>query len=295
MTQGNHALRDMNKRNHNISKAKTRGFTLIELLVVIAIIAILAGLLLPALAKAKSKAKQVACINNYRQLTVASKLYLDDNGAYTGCLSTIHGVYYVWAPRMLPYMGNNRKSFWCPAAMLQASWDTSVNLTLGQTDLSGTKFDPYGIKDTTRFSIGYNDWGLNLGHTPQLGLGGDIDGGMFKGLLKESMVVKPADMIQFADVPSVLNTALISYNANVDPTDDGVNQGPDHTQCPSNRHNYTTDLGFCDGHVEHPKRNDVRDPNNDYWRARWNNDNVSRHSDDYNWVANPSWLNTLDN
>ncbi len=113
-------------------------FTLIELLVVIAIIAILAAMLLPALSKAREKARNIACVNQLRQMGYATALYCDDfedyipfgrepnNATFLGYATRDN---LAWYCRLAPYVGSQAKNFYqledyklfdCPAGAAEA-------------------------------------------------------------------------------------------------------------------------------------------------------------------------------
>jgi prepilin-type processing-associated H-X9-DG protein len=89
--------------------------------------------------------------------------------------------------------------------------------------------------------------------------------------VRDAMVVSPSSMIAIGDVRSDgIPSQNIVFNANLDPTDTTAR----HWQWPSNRHNYSTDILYADGHVKAVKRNtDLMVANNDTIRASWNNDN----------------------
>jgi len=279
MTTRTHQFRPGSGRRAGIC---FQAFTLIELLVVIAIIAILAAMLLPALNKAKQKAKQAGCINNMREIGIALVMYSGDYNQYPQCLNPgLPAEIYVWQPRLLSLMGNNRNAFNCPAALPQSYWDTNVNNTLSGP--AGNlvygedgKVDRYGIltgggsSQGSRFSLGYNDWGLVRNGTV-LGMGADVG----TTPIKDSNILSPVNMIALADVRSDTPAGQIQFSANTTPPTSWTTtqDATWHPQVPCNRHNYNTDLLFADGHVESARRSDVIDPHNNNWRSRWNNDN----------------------
>lgn len=230
-------------------KGKTSAFTLIELLVVIAIIGILAGLLLPALSRARASARFLKCRNNLRQMALGLNLYLVD-----------HQVYPTFGTDLTPFLMWAYKDYrWEDQAALfmdfSNQWPFPCTENFRQKD---GRYEPwyYFIWYNTLGSKpvrveGSNAGGLGLVKNPsaQYGWGSPV---------KESEVLAPADMAAFVDTVTAPHGGYAPYSGReyFYPHQDAVG------------------ASFCDGHVERITRQDffrAQGATNDFWR-RWNRD-----------------------
>ena len=140
----------------NGGRPRRTAFTLIELLVVIAIIAILAALLLPALAAAKTRAQQIACASNLRQLALAGIMYQNDKGFidYTGSAN-------LWIQTLADTYGKVDQARICPVA--KAPVNSTIAGVQNGTAANAYVWAPTGgtPNQTNMASYGINGWLYN--------------------------------------------------------------------------------------------------------------------------------------
>jgi prepilin-type N-terminal cleavage/methylation domain-containing protein/prepilin-type processing-associated H-X9-DG protein len=225
-----------------------RAFTLIELLVVIAIIAILAALLLPALAAAKQKAAQTACLNNMKQLGTGMMMYVDENGdAFPGQASQHGGFeksdWIYWrtndvahpvqqSPIVITLAGANPKMFRCPM-------DTDDSARIAQADdVNGPYLYSYSLTS-------YNVTTDANGDAVDPGMSSCFTGGDSL-IFKQSAIRNPTLKIMLAEEPASNNGSDNPNQATV------INDGrwiPGQDPLTARHHN-RANVTFADGHAQ---------------------------------------------